>query len=84
MFPWGLLVVNATGSALAGLVVARTTGDLRLLLLTGLCGAYTTFSGFAWATVRLFGEARWAAWLSVAVFPVACVGAFAVVWQLVR
>lgn len=52
-FPWGLVVVNVTGSALAGVVVATTTGDLRSVLLVGLCGAYTTFSGFAFSALRL-------------------------------
>lgn len=80
-FPWGLLIVNVTGSALAGIVLATTTGDLRLLLLTGLCGAYTTFSGFGWEADRLWSAAREAFWAAVIVMPAACVVAFMLAWR---
>ena len=48
--PWGTLVVNLTGCFLIGLFDAaiRTKGwgapHGRMLLITGFCGAYTTFS----------------------------------------
>ena len=48
--PWGTLVVNLTGCFLIGLFDAavRTKGwggpHGRMLLMTGFCGAYTTFS----------------------------------------
>jgi len=80
-FPWGLLVVNVSGSALAGIVLAATTGDLRILLLTGFCGAYTTFSGFGWEANRLWGAARGAFWLAVLVMPAACVVVFVIAWR---
>jgi CrcB protein len=57
-FPYGLLAVNVLGSALAGLVLATTTGDLRVLLLAGFCGAFTTFSGYGWEVTRLWDTAR--------------------------
>lgn len=47
-FPWGTLVVNATGSLLSGFVAGRS-----VILATGFCGAYTTFSAFTFDTVRL-------------------------------
>jgi fluoride exporter len=81
-FPWGLLVVNILGSAAAGLVLATTTGDLRALLLTGFCGAFTTFSGYAWETDRLWAIARPAFWAAVVALPVACVVAFLLTWRL--
>lgn len=80
-FPWGLLVVNVLGSAIAGIVLATVTGDLRVLLLSGFCGAFTTFSGFAWETDRLWATARSAFWAAVLVMPAACVGAFLVAWR---
>jgi len=83
-FPWGLLVVNGVGSAIAGLVLATTTGDLRLLLLVGLCGALTTFSGFAWEADRLWSTARTAFWAAILVMPLACVGLFIGTWQVAR
>lgn len=83
-FPWGLLVVNVLGSLVAGVVVTVTTGDLRTLLLVGLCGAFTTFSGYGWETTRLWREHRSAFLASVTVLPVACVAAFLIAWQIGR
>jgi CrcB protein len=80
-FPWGLFVVNVAGSLLAGIVLATTTGDTRVLLLTGFCGAFTTFSGFAWESDRLWRAARGAFWAAVVLMPVACVAAFVVAWR---
>lgn len=81
-FPWGLLVVNTIGSALAGVVLVSTTGDVRTFLLVGLCGAFTTFSGFGWEATRLWSSARSAFWAAVIVMPVACVAAFMVAWSI--
>jgi CrcB protein len=49
-FPWGTLVVNASGSFLLGLLFAMTTerallpAEIRGPLMIGFIGAYTTFS----------------------------------------
>jgi CrcB protein len=51
-FPWGTLVVNVVGCFLIGLLYALAErGNLaspymRLLLMTGFCGGFTTFSAF--------------------------------------
>ncbi len=82
-FPWGLLTVNATGSLLAGLVAAGTDGILRTLLLAGFCGAFTTFSGFAWEATRLWSSRRTSFWLAVLAMPLGCTLAFLAGWQLV-
>jgi fluoride exporter len=47
--PWGTLVVNVTGSFVAGIVVrlaaeAVVSDELRLVVAGGFLGAYTTFS----------------------------------------
>jgi CrcB protein len=55
------LAVNVLGSFVLGLLVAVPLDDSLLLLFgTGFCGAFTTFSTFAFETVRLFetGERR--------------------------
>jgi CrcB protein len=58
VFPWGTLAVNLTGSFLLGLLAAgaaehAVAGSVTALLGTGLCGALTTYSTFAYETVRL-------------------------------
>ena len=60
--PVGTLVVNVTGSFVLGLIVGFAlyhafANTPRAILGTGFCGAYTTFSAFAYETVRL-GEER--------------------------
>jgi CrcB protein len=56
-FPYGTLVVNFTGSFLAGFILAYTTRNghddvIRIALVTGFCGAYTTFSAFAFESIE--------------------------------
>ena len=61
LFPWGTLLINLTGSILLGFLTglglyhgfAKTP---RVVLGTGFCGAYTTFSTFSFETVRLLEE----------------------------
>jgi fluoride exporter len=49
-FPWGTLVINATGSFVLGFLFALTAerallpADIRGPLMIGFLGAYTTFS----------------------------------------
>ncbi|GDX32050.1 hypothetical protein LBMAG15_09840 [Actinomycetes bacterium] len=81
-FPWGLLTVNVVGSAIAGPVLALTTGDLRLFLLVGLCGAFTTFSGFGWDANRLWSGNRKVFWVTIIAMPVACTAAFLATYPL--
>lgn len=60
-FPWGTLAVNVVGSlamgVLAGWLAVRTgpwTGHMKLLLLTGVLGGFTTFSAFSLDAVALW------------------------------
>jgi len=49
------LLVNVLGSFTLGVLLAVPVDDTLLLLAgTGFCGAFTTFSTFAFETVRLF------------------------------
>ncbi len=57
-FPWGTLLVNLLGSLLAGLLFAWLTArqgadGLRLLLMMGVLGGFTTWSSFALETLLL-------------------------------
>jgi CrcB protein len=57
-FPWGTLVVNITGSLVLGVVTGLALyhgfrGTPRLVLGSGFCGAYTTFSTATFEIVRL-------------------------------
>jgi CrcB protein len=60
-FPWGTFVINITGSFLFGLLTGLGLNHAfpkvpRVVLGTGFCGAYTTFSTFTFETVRLLEE----------------------------
>jgi len=57
-FPWGTFVINATGSFVLGFLTGLALYHAfpktpKVILGTGLCGAYTTFSTFTFETVRL-------------------------------
>jgi len=57
--PLGTLSVNVLGSFILGLMIgiseksALITADLRLLLMVGLCGGFTTFSTFSGENLTL-------------------------------
>lgn len=64
-FPWGTLIVNVAGCFVIGVfaeMIARrfnASVELRLLLITGFLGGFTTFSAFSLDAISLFerGEA---------------------------
>jgi len=57
--PLGTLTVNIIGSFALGLFTFLSLGDDILLLLgTGACGSFTTFSSFAVDTVELWEDSR--------------------------
>ena len=59
-FPWGILVVNLSGSFAIGLLVGlfSVAHPLTLVLGVGLLGGYTTFSTASYDTVRLLQRGR--------------------------
>jgi fluoride exporter len=60
-FPWGTLSINILGSFVIGLVAALTLTphrvgmhpDIRVFLMVGVCGGFTTFSAFSLQTLEL-------------------------------
>ena len=64
-FPWGTLAVNLTGCFLAGLLWALfehrwpMSTEMKLLVLVGFMGAFTTFSAFILETGHLVRSASW-------------------------
>ncbi|ARQ10302.1 camphor resistance protein CrcB [Rhizobium etli] len=64
-FPWGTLAVNVVGCFVIGVFAELVTrkfnasAELRLLLITGFLGGFTTFSAFSLDAISLFerGEA---------------------------
>jgi len=58
-FPTATLVVNVIGSFVLGLVVLGGASDPAALLIgTGACGAFTTYSSFSVQTVRLWEDGK--------------------------
>jgi len=90
-FPWGILIINVTGSFLIGAFIElfATKWDLpqtvRIFLTVGICGGYTTFSTFsldAWYLIE-----RGQSWASAAYMigsVVLSVGALITAMHLVR
>lgn len=60
-FPWGTLLINILGSFIIGLVAGLTLTperlgwhpSIRILLMTGFCGGFTTFSAFSLQALEL-------------------------------
>ncbi|MGO1075149.1 fluoride efflux transporter CrcB [Inquilinus sp. CA228] len=67
-FPWGTLIINVLGSFVIGLFGGLTGPDgrflvspeVRIFVMVGLCGGYTTFSAFSLQTLALMQEGEWA------------------------
>ncbi len=73
-FPLGTLIVNSTGGLVMGFLVGVLTGpllvreEIRLMLLVGFVGSFTTFSTFGYETLALLEDREWGgAALNVAV-----------------
>lgn len=59
--PWGTIAINIIGSFVIGLFAALSevggradiSSDVRLFIMVGLCGGFTTFSSFSLQTLTL-------------------------------
>lgn len=84
--PWGTILINVAGSFLIGLFGTLTLAQgrypvpeaVRLFVMVGVCGGFTTFSSFSLQTLDLLrGGALWRAGLNVSVSVALCVAAVA-------
>ena len=64
-FPVATMLINITGSLLLGFLMAYLAEtavmgpELRLLLTSGFCGGYTTFSTFSYETFALMRDGEY-------------------------
>jgi fluoride exporter len=71
-FPYGTLVVNVTGAILIGFLATISGPDspfivpasVRIFMMTGICGGYTTFSTFSLESANLMRDGDWTAALA--------------------
>ncbi len=62
LFPWGTLAVNVLGCFGIGLVMESAAGtlsfppSLRMFLVIGVLGGFTTWSSFSYETMRMVEE----------------------------
>lgn len=66
-FPWGTLAVNMIGCLLVGVVAELIRvhvdwhGNVRLFLVVGILGGFTTFSSFGYETMALIQSGKYLA-----------------------
>ena len=64
-FPWATILVNVVGSFVIGLVLALADSGsdfhltIKLFIVIGFCGAFTTFSTFSYQTVMLLSQGKY-------------------------
>ena len=88
-FPVGTLAVNVIGGVVIGAVLAwqmASPNELwRLLLVTGFCGGFTTFSAFSAESLLLVQSGRLAfAFVHTLTHVLGALGGAALGWRLMR
>jgi fluoride exporter len=65
VFPYGTLFINVSGSVIVGFFMILASERVlidprwRLLVVVGFCGAFTTFSSYAFETMAYFEQGQW-------------------------
>lgn len=67
VLPWGTIGINVAGSFVIGFVATLTLGGgrwpapewVRLFLMVGVCGGFTTFSSFSLQNLDLLRVGAW-------------------------
>lgn len=62
-FPWSTFLANATGCFIIGWLYAfylrQENPTIKLLLITGFCGGFTTFSTFSYEAIQMIQASQW-------------------------
>lgn len=63
-FPWHTFIINLAGSMVLGFAMRASeavplSAETRGFVTVGFCGAFTTFSTFAWETAVLIQNGQW-------------------------
>ena len=90
-FPLSTFLVNLLGCGLVGIFVGlaeqrhELSPTIRLFLITGFCGGFTTFSAFGFETVYLLrrNEAAWA-FANIVFSVIVGIGAVWLGWKIVE
>lgn len=83
VFPWGTFAVNVLGGALIGWASTHAESAwVRLFVMVGVCGGFTTFSSFSLETLHLLREgAVGRALLYTAASVLCCLGSVYAGWR---
>jgi len=82
-FPFGTLIANLVGCLLIGIFLSFSTKQVlnesyRLLLMTGFCGGFTTFSAFTQEGLQMLMQNRFTTFLLY--LSISVIGGFILTW----